>query len=102
MQVRLILLGVLLAQLGDAATFALGTALHGIGVESNPFALGAHLRGGTEAVLLMKGAAILVIIGVLVTTADRYPRLMTRAGATAIGIGVLGILANTTALLILA
>jgi hypothetical protein len=102
MQIPLILTGILIAQLGDATTFVIGAALHGIAIESNPFALGAHARSGVEGVLLMKGAGIVVVLAVLVSTAERYPRLVTRAGGAAIGLGVLGVIANVTSLLILA
>jgi hypothetical protein len=79
MVARVILLGLLLAQLGDAATFMVGEALHGIGLESNGFAV-----------------AVLALIG------PRYPRLLVWGGAAATGIGLLGLAANLTSLLLLA
>jgi hypothetical protein len=65
MQVRLILFFLLLAQLGDAATFMVGEQLHGIGLESNGVAVAAIL-----------GAGLLVVGGI--TTA-----LVLRNGGTA-------------------
>jgi hypothetical protein len=101
MQIRLILAFLLLAQLGDAATFMVGQRLHGIGLESNPWAVMAFQWGGLNGVLLMKAAAILVTLGVLVLTAHRFPRLLVWGAATATGMGLLGTVANVGSLLIL-
>ena len=38
MQLRIMLAALLFAQLADAATFTIGAAIHGIGLESNGFA----------------------------------------------------------------
>ncbi|MGH2455359.1 MAG: hypothetical protein ACRDHD_03785 [Candidatus Limnocylindria bacterium] len=102
MQVRLILVGVLIAQLGDAATFVVGQALHGIGLESNGLAVMAFQAGGVAGVLLAKGAVIGVVLLVLATTAHRFPRLMVWGGATGTALGLLGVLANVTSLMLLA
>lgn len=102
MQARLILLGMVLAQLSDATTFTTGIALHGIHLESNGIAAAAYSLGGLDAVLLMKGAAILAILGLLVSTATRFPRLLVMGGATATSIGLLGFITNVTSLALLA
>ncbi|HET6380553.1 MAG TPA: hypothetical protein VFH63_05900 [candidate division Zixibacteria bacterium] len=101
MPVRAILLFLLIAQLGDAATFMLGMNLHGIHLESNGVAVAAYQAGGVEAVLLLKGAAILAVLGVLVATAHRFPRLLVWGGAAATAMGLLGIAANVTSLMII-
>jgi hypothetical protein len=102
MRARLILLAILVAQLGDAVTFAFGVTLHGIGIEANPFAVALFDNSGIEGVLVLKGATIVAILAALALTADRYPRLVTRAGGTAIAIGLLGLVTNVTSLLLLA
>lgn len=101
MQIRLILAILLFAQLGDAATFVVGQRLHGIGLESNPYAVAAYHLGGVNGVLLLKGAAIFITLGVLVTTAHRFPRLLVWGSAAATGIGLLGMTANVASLMIL-
>jgi hypothetical protein len=95
------LAGLLIGQLADAATFAVGVALHGIGLESNSFAALAYRWDGVQGVLLFKGGAILVTLAVLVATAARFPRLFVWGAATATGLGLLGMAANVTSLMLL-
>lgn len=102
MQVRLILMGVLLAQLGDAATFTVGVALHGIRLESNGVAVAIYDAAGLQGLLLAKGAAILVTLALLTTTAGRFPRLLVWGSAAATSLGLLGVVANWWSLLLLA
>ncbi len=102
MAARLILLATLVAQLGDAVTFVVGQSLHGIGLESNHFAVAAYTWAGLPAVLLIKGTAIVVVLATLVLNATRFPRLLVWGGAAATGMGLLGVLANVTSLLLLA
>ncbi len=92
----------LLVQLADAATFALGVDLHGIGLESNGFAVLAYRWGGIDGVLLLKLAVILTVLGVLVLTARRFPRLLVWGAAAATAVGLLGVLTNIGSLLVLA
>jgi hypothetical protein len=99
---RIILITLLLAQLADAASFTVGSALHGIGLESNGFAVAVFESSGTGGVLATKGAVIVAVIGLLAATATRFPRLLVWGGAAATSIGLLGFLANVTSLLILA
>ena len=99
---RVILLAILLAQLADAASFAVGHALHGIGLESNGFAVAVYGAAGADGVLMLKGAMIVVILVVLMVTAPRYKRLLVWGGAAATSIGLLGFLANVLSLWILA
>lgn len=102
MVARVILTAILLAQLADAASFTVGHALHGIGVEANGFAVAVYGAAGVDGVLLVKGATIVVILAVLVVTAPRYRRLLVWGGAAATSIGLLGFLANVLSLWILA
>ena len=101
MQVRVILFLILLAQLGDAATFMVGEQLHGIGLEANGVAVAAYQWGGLAGVLLLKAVAILVTLLVLVMAAGRFPRLLVWGGAAATALGLLGLTANIWSLVIL-
>jgi hypothetical protein len=98
---RLMLAGVLGAQLGDAITFAIGVGLHGIGLESNSLATLAYRWSGVEGVLVVKGLAIILTLGVLVVSSSRFPRLFVWGASAATGVGVLGLVANLRTLLIL-
>jgi hypothetical protein len=99
---RVILMAILLAQLADAASFAVGHALHGIGLESNGFAVAVYGAAGVDGVLLVKGVMIVGILAILVITAPRYKRLLVWGGAAATSLGLLGFVANVASLLILA
>jgi hypothetical protein len=101
MQLRVMLAGLLIGQLADAVTFTLGAALHGIGLESNGFAILAYRWEGVDGVLFFKGGAILVTLSVLVATAARFPRLFVWGAAAATGLGLLGMAANVTSLMLL-
>jgi hypothetical protein len=102
MQVRLILLGLLLAQLGDVGTFFIGHELHGIALESNGFAVAAYRAAGIEGVLLLKGAAISVVLLALAASAARFPRVLVWGGAAATAFGLLGVLANVSSMMLVA
>jgi hypothetical protein len=102
MQARVMLAGLLIGQLADAASFAIGVALHGIALEANGFAALAYRWQGVEGVLLMKGAALLITLGVLVASSGRFPRLFVWGAAAATGVGLLGLTTNVTTLLLLA
>jgi hypothetical protein len=97
-----IMLGILLAcQLADAATFAIGVALHGISLEANGFATLAYRWHGLDGVLLLKGAALVITLAVLVAGSSRFPRMFVWGAAAATGIGLLGMAANLTSLVLL-
>ena len=98
---RLILFGIVLAQLTDAVTFTIGVSRFGIDVESNGIAVGLYAMGGLAAVLIAKGLVLLATIGLLVATVDRYPRLFIWGGAAATSIGLLGFATNSISLAIL-
>jgi hypothetical protein len=98
----MLLSALLIAQLGDAATFMVGVSIHGIHLESNIVAVMAHEATGTEGVLIMKGAGILSVLAILVMAAERFPRVVFWGAATATGVGMLGVATNLTSLLIIA
>ena len=98
---RFILFGIVLAQLGDAFTFTLGVSRFGIGLESNGFATALYQSSGLDGVLTLKAVVLLVTLGLLVATADRFGRLLVWGGAVATSLGLLGFAANTTSILLL-
>ena len=102
MQIRAMLLFLVLVQLADAVTFALGVDLHGIGLESNGFAVAAYHWAGVNGVLLMKLGVILAVLGILVYASQRFPRLLVWGAAAATAMGLLGVLTNVGSLLIMA
>lgn len=98
---RIILWGLVLAQLADALTFTIGVSRFGIHLESNGLAAALYTITGLDGVLLVKGAVLLTTIGLLVSTATRFPRLLVWGGAAATSIGLLGFAANSASILIL-
>ena len=100
MNARVMLAGLLIGQLADAATFAVGVSLHGIGLESNGFATLAYRWQGLDGVLLLKGFALLITLAALVASAGRFPRLFVWGAAAATGLGLLGMATNITSLVL--
>ena len=98
---RVILFGIVLAQLTDALTFTIGVSRFGIGLESNGIAAGLYRFGGLDAVLLVKGAVLLMTLMMLISTVSRFPRLFVWGGAMATSLGFLGFAANSAAILLL-
>lgn len=98
---RFILFGLVVAQLADAFTFTYGVSRFGIHLESNGLAAAIYNVGGFAAVLLVKGAVIVVTIALLASTASRFPRLLVWGGAAATSMGLLGFAANATSIMLL-
>ena len=98
---RLILFGMVLAQLTDALTFTIGVSRFGIGLESNGLASGLFAMGGLEAVLVAKGIVIVGTLALLVATARRFPRLFVWGGAATTALGFLGFATNSLSLALL-
>jgi hypothetical protein len=98
---RVILFGIVLAQLADAFTFTLGVSRFSIDLESNGFAATLFQTGGLASVLVLKGGVLLATIAILVATAEDFPRLLVWGGAAATSIGLLGFATNTASILIL-
>ena len=97
-KVRLILGGLLVAQLADAVSFAIGISRVGIAAEANSWMRLLYDAGGLPALMALKGGAILLTIGILTFAAWRYPRLVILGGATATSLGLLGAFSNTLAI----
>ncbi len=102
MKARVLLAILLFAQLADAATFSVLIPVLGIGVESNGLAAMLYHWQGMGGVLALKGAAIMLTIGLLVVVWPRAPRIFYIGGATGTTVGAFGALTNVLALLILA
>ena len=98
---RIILWGLVLAQLIDALTFTIGVSRFGISLESNGIAAALFNSGGLTSVLVVKGGVIVATIAILVATAEDFPRLLVWGGAAATSIGLLGFATNTASILIL-
>jgi hypothetical protein len=94
--VRLFLLMAVVAQLGDAITFALGSQMIGIGQESNGVISSIYHDAGLSGVLLLKGSAILMTVAVLTVLAPRMPRAFMIGAIVAVALGLLGLVSNTT------
>jgi hypothetical protein len=98
---RVILFGIVAAQLADAMTFTIGVSRFGIGLESNGVAAALYDLAGLAGVLAVKGGVLVATIAVLVATASQFPRLLVWGGAAATSIGLLGFAANSASILIL-
>ena len=98
---RVILWGIVVAQLTDALTFTIGVSMFGIGLESNGIAASLYGFGGLESVLAVKLGVLLATIAIIVATAQDFPRLLVWGGAAATSIGLLGFATNTASILIL-
>ena len=98
---RIILFGLVLAQLTDALTFTIGVSRFGIELESNGLAAWLYRSAGLDGVLVAKAVVLLTTIGVLVMSAARFPRLLVWGGAAATSIGFLGFATNTASILLL-
>ncbi len=96
---RLVLLGLVVAQLADAATFRVAVEAVGIGAEANPFAHMLFDTGGADAVVGMKGIIVASYAVLLAALAERFPRLLVFGGATATSAGLLGVATNLVALI---
>jgi hypothetical protein len=101
MAARIILFGMVLAQLADAFTFTVGVSRFGIGLESNGIAAALYRSAGLDGVLLAKVCVIMASIGLLVVASSRFPRLLVWGGAAATSFGLLGFAANTASILLL-
>lgn len=102
MKARYLLAALLVAQLLDATTFSVVIPVLGIGVESNGIAAMFYHWQGMGGVLALKGAAIVVTIGLLVVAWPRAPRIFYIGSATGTTVGAFGAFTNVLALLILA
>lgn len=90
-------LAVALAQWSDFATFAMGVALLGGGIESNPAMAGVYSIGGLLVVAFFKAIAVAGII----TAINIDFRWARQVACLAIGAGVGASALNVTAVLLI-
>ena len=98
---RIILFGLVAAQLADALTFTVGVSRFGIDLESNGFATFLYRSSGLDGVLLVKLAVLITTIGLMVVAAGRFPRLLVWGGAAGTSLGLLGFATNATSIALL-
>jgi hypothetical protein len=98
---HLIILGMVVAQLADATSFVVAVTRFGITHEANGIAAALYHLGGLDAVLIAKGAVIVVAIMILVLAAHRFRRVLVMGGAAATSLGLLGFITNTWSMAIL-
>ena len=98
---RIILFGLVAAQLADALTFTAGVSRFGIDLESNGFATFLYRSSGLDGVLLVKLAVLITTIGLMVAAAGRFPRLLVWGGAAATSLGLLGFATNAASIALL-
>jgi hypothetical protein len=98
---RIILFGLVAAQLADAISFTVGVSRFGIGLESNGIAATIYRVGGLQAMLIVKGIVIVASIALLGANAQRFPRLLVWGGAAATSMGLIGFLSNTASVFLL-
>ena len=97
-----VILGVVLvAQLADAISFGYGVSRFGIQLEANALMRGAYEAAGFAGVYLFKGAAVAIVITMLVLARDRFPRFVKFGAITATAMGLLGAVVNSAVILAL-
>jgi hypothetical protein len=94
--IRTLMLVAVVAQLLDAATFAIGSQMIGIAYEANGVVQAIYHQAGLSGVLLLKGSAILLTLGVLVILGLRLPRAFLVGVTITAGFGLLGLVTNAS------
>lgn len=90
-----LLAGVFVAQLADAVSFGVGVSQFGIGIEGNALMRAAYEAAGLTGVFLAKGAAVALVIGLLIVARPRFPKFVKLGSAAATAMGLLGATVNT-------
>jgi hypothetical protein len=91
---HLLLAGVILSQLGDLVTFIAAIGRTGIHAESNLLARELFLRVGEFGPVLLKAAALIVLLLLVRRVAQRFPSYAAPAAWLAISVGLLGLSSN--------
>lgn len=86
--------GVILSQLGDLVTFIAAVGRSGIQAERNLLARELFLRAGEMGPLLLKAAAVIVLVLLVRRVGQRFPTYAAPAAWLAIGFGLVGIASN--------
>lgn len=85
---------VILTQLGDLVTFIAAIRRTGIQAEQNFLVRELFLRAGDFGPLLLKAAAVIVLVLLVRRVGQRFPTVAAPAAWLAIGLGVLGLGSN--------
>jgi len=89
-----LLTAVAVAQLLDLATFVPAVARVGIGAESNPLARTLYLCVGPLGPVVLKAAAIAIMLLALLRVVRRFPTYTLPSAALVSGIGLFGATSN--------
>jgi hypothetical protein len=85
---------VILTQLGDLVTFIAAIGRTGIQAEQNFLARELFMRVGEFGPVLLKAAAVIVLVLLVRRVAQRFPAYAAPAAWVAIGLGVVGLGSN--------
>lgn len=85
---------VILTQLGDLVTFIAAIGRTGIQAEQNFLARELFLRVGDFGPVLLKAAAVIVLVLLVRRVAQRFPTYAAPAAWVAIGVGFVGLGSN--------
>lgn len=86
--------GVILSQIGDLLTFIAAVGRIGIQSEQNLLARELFLRAGEVGPVLLKAAAVIVLVLLVRRVGQRFPAYAAPAAWLAIGVGLLGLGSN--------
>jgi hypothetical protein len=86
--------GVVLAQIGDLVTFIPAIGRTGIQAERNILARELFVRAGELGPILLKAAAVIVLVLLVRRVGQRFPAYAAPAALLAIGLGLVGLGSN--------
>jgi hypothetical protein len=89
-----LLAGVVLVQLGDLLTFIVAIGRVGIQAEQNFLARELFLRVGDAGPVLLKAAAVIILILLVRRVGTRFPAVSAPAAWLAMALGVIGLGSN--------
>ena len=93
-EIQPLLGGVILTQLGDLLTFIAAIGRTGIQAEQNFLARELFLRVGDVGPVLLKAAAVIVLVLLVRRVGQRFPAYAAPAAWLAIGLGLIGLGSN--------
>lgn len=86
--------GVILTQLGDLLTFIAAIGRTGIQAEQNFLARELFIRAGDVGPVLLKAAAVIILVLLVRRVGQRFPAYAAPAAWLAIGLGLIGLGSN--------
>ena len=90
----LLLAAVVVTQLGDLLTFIAAIGRTGIQAERNFLARELFLRAGEVGPVLLKAAAVIVLVLLVRRVGQRFPASAAPAACLAIALGIIGLSSN--------